>query len=98
MGLTRHVSLRVIQANWLRTQMPNATTNVQNNLLLRAGVVFHARLGYVMNFFDVKVKDLDGQWHGDVRSALRICPKRIHALRLRWAGNWVKSKSQTENR
>jgi hypothetical protein len=43
MGLTRHVSLRVIQANWLRTQMPNATTNVQNNLLLGAGVVFHSR-------------------------------------------------------
>jgi peptidoglycan-associated lipoprotein len=43
MGLTRHISLRMIQANWLRTQMPNATTNVQNNLLLGAGVVFHSR-------------------------------------------------------
>jgi outer membrane immunogenic protein len=43
LGLTRHLSLRVIQANWLRTQMPNATTNVQNNLLLGAGVVFHSR-------------------------------------------------------
>jgi peptidoglycan-associated lipoprotein len=42
MGLSRHVSLRLVQANWLRTQMPNATTNVQNNLQLGAGVVFHS--------------------------------------------------------
>jgi hypothetical protein len=33
-------ALRVIEANWLRTQMPNATTNVQNNLRLGAGLVY----------------------------------------------------------
>ena len=32
--------LRAIEANWLRTQMPNATTNVQNNLRLGAGLIY----------------------------------------------------------
>jgi len=40
LGLSRHTALRLMQANWLRTSLPNATTNVQNNLLLDAGVVF----------------------------------------------------------
>ena len=40
LGLKHHVALRLLQANWLRTSLPNATTNVQNNLLLDAGVVF----------------------------------------------------------
>ena len=39
LGLKHHVALRLLQANWLRTSLPNATTNVQNNLLLDAGVV-----------------------------------------------------------
>jgi len=39
LGLRHHVALRLLQANWLRTSLPNATTNVQNNLLLDAGVV-----------------------------------------------------------
>ncbi len=34
-----HLALRPIQADWIRTQFPNATTNVQNNLRLGAGVV-----------------------------------------------------------
>src|SRR6185312_962582 len=38
LGLKRHVALRLLQADWLRTSLPNATTNVQNNLLLNAGV------------------------------------------------------------
>jgi hypothetical protein len=38
--LSRHFAIRAIQADWLRTQFPNATTNVQNNLRLGAGVVF----------------------------------------------------------
>jgi hypothetical protein len=38
--LRRRVAVRVIEANWLRTQLPNATTNVQNNLVLGAGIVF----------------------------------------------------------
>jgi hypothetical protein len=42
-GLSKHLSLRAVQASWLRTQLPNTTTNVQNNLLLGAGVVFHTR-------------------------------------------------------
>ncbi len=33
-------ALRAIEANWLRTQMPNATTNVQNNLRLGAGLIY----------------------------------------------------------
>ena len=39
LGLGHHAALRLVQANWLRTSLPNATTNVQNNLLLDAGVV-----------------------------------------------------------
>jgi peptidoglycan-associated lipoprotein len=40
LGLSRHFALRAIQADWIRTQFPNSTTNVQNNLRLAAGVVF----------------------------------------------------------
>lgn len=35
----RHLAVRPIQADWVRTQFPNATTGVQNNLRLGAGVV-----------------------------------------------------------
>lgn len=42
-SLNRHFALRLIQANWLRTQLPNATTGVQNNLILGAGVVFRIK-------------------------------------------------------
>jgi hypothetical protein len=39
--LTRHrVAVRAFETNWLRTQMPNATTNVQNNLRIGAGLIF----------------------------------------------------------
>jgi hypothetical protein len=38
--ITRHFSLRAFDANWLRTQLPNATTNVQNNSRLGAGVLY----------------------------------------------------------
>lgn len=37
--LTRHLGIRPVQADWIRTQFPNATTNVQNNLRLGAGLV-----------------------------------------------------------
>lgn len=37
--LTPRVSLRVIEADWLRTDLPNSTTSAQNNLRLGAGVV-----------------------------------------------------------
>ena len=39
-ALQRHLALRAFEADWLRTQLPNATTNVQNNLRLGAGLVF----------------------------------------------------------
>jgi hypothetical protein len=39
-ALSPQPALRAFQANWLRTQLPNATTNVQNTLDLGAGVVF----------------------------------------------------------
>jgi hypothetical protein len=37
---TRHFALRALDVDWLRTQLPNATTNVQNNLRLGAGIVY----------------------------------------------------------
>jgi outer membrane immunogenic protein len=37
--LTSVFSLRPIEANWLRTQLPNATTNAQNDFQLGGGVV-----------------------------------------------------------
>jgi hypothetical protein len=37
--LQSRLSVRAFEANWLRTQLPNSTTNVQNNLRLGAGVV-----------------------------------------------------------
>jgi len=39
-ALQRHLALRAFEADWLRTQLPNATTNVQNNLRLGAGLIF----------------------------------------------------------
>jgi peptidoglycan-associated lipoprotein len=38
--LTGRIYVRAFQADWLRTQLPNATTNVQNNLRVGAGLVF----------------------------------------------------------
>jgi len=38
--LKHHLALRAVEADWLRTQMPNATTNVQNNLRLGAGLIY----------------------------------------------------------
>lgn len=35
----RHFAVRPVQADWVRTEFPNATTNVQNNLRLGAGIV-----------------------------------------------------------
>lgn len=39
-GISRHFAVRIFQADWLRTEFPNANTNVQNNLRLAAGIVF----------------------------------------------------------
>jgi hypothetical protein len=40
MPLTHRLSVRAFEANWLRTELPNATTNVQNNLRLGAGILY----------------------------------------------------------
>jgi hypothetical protein len=40
---TRHFEVRALDADWLRTQLPNATTNVQNNLRLGAGMVYRIK-------------------------------------------------------
>jgi hypothetical protein len=37
---SRHIAIRAIEADWLRTQLPNATTGVENNLHLGSGLVF----------------------------------------------------------
>jgi hypothetical protein len=37
--LSRRLAVRVIEADWLRTQLPNSTTNVQNNLYIGAGLI-----------------------------------------------------------
>ena len=42
-ALTPHIALRAAEVNWLRTQFPNSTTNVQNNITFGAGVVVRFR-------------------------------------------------------
>jgi hypothetical protein len=42
-AMGHHIAIRLVQASWLRTQLPNATTNVQNNLLFGTGIVFRFR-------------------------------------------------------
>ena len=37
--LANRFAIRVLDAAWSRTQLPNSTDNVQNNLRLGAGVV-----------------------------------------------------------
>lgn len=39
-ALNHHIALRLIEAEWLRTALPNNATNVQNNLKLSAGVIW----------------------------------------------------------
>jgi len=38
---TPHLSIRLLQAHWERTSLPNATNNVQNTLRVGIGVVIH---------------------------------------------------------
>jgi hypothetical protein len=42
-SLRPHLALRLVEADWLRTQLPNSAANVQNDLRLSAGIVlrFH---------------------------------------------------------
>jgi hypothetical protein len=37
--LSGRFAVRAFEANWLRTQLPNGTSNVQNNLYLGAGLI-----------------------------------------------------------
>jgi hypothetical protein len=41
--LKHHIAVRAFEADWLRTQLPNSTTSVQNSLKLGAGVVLRFR-------------------------------------------------------
>ncbi|HEY4357149.1 MAG TPA: hypothetical protein VGN16_15475 [Acidobacteriaceae bacterium] len=38
--LAPHVAIRLVEVRWLRSQLPNATTNVQNGVQIGAGVTF----------------------------------------------------------
>jgi hypothetical protein len=38
-GLSRHFAVRAFQADWLRTQFPNSTNNIQNTFRVGAGIV-----------------------------------------------------------
>ena len=38
--LRPHLLVQVVEADWVRTQLPNAASNVQNNLRIGAGVVW----------------------------------------------------------
>lgn len=42
-ALRHHLSVRVFEADWVRTQLPNANNNVQNNLRVGAGLVLHIK-------------------------------------------------------
>lgn len=42
-NLRRHLALRPFEADYLRTQLPNATNNAQNNFQLGAGLVMRFR-------------------------------------------------------
>jgi hypothetical protein len=38
--LSRHFAVRAFDADWLYTQLPNSTNNVQNSLRLGSGIIF----------------------------------------------------------
>jgi hypothetical protein len=42
-SLSHRLSLRAIEADWLRTQISDNTTNVQNSLRIGAGIVIRLR-------------------------------------------------------
>jgi peptidoglycan-associated lipoprotein len=43
-GLSRHVAVRVVQIDYLKTYLPNNATDEQNNLRVGAGIVFRMKL------------------------------------------------------
>jgi hypothetical protein len=67
--VSHHVSIRLVEANWLRTQLPNATANVQNDLELGGGIVFHTGARQIA--FDKFV---------DVTGTLRNSPPAVRML------------------
>ena len=44
-ALSPHLTLRAAQVGWLRTQLPNAGSDVQSDLRVGAGIVLHTRGG-----------------------------------------------------
>lgn len=40
MDVSHHIAVRLLQGDWLRTQLPDGASNVENNLQIGAGVVF----------------------------------------------------------
>ncbi|MGH9600051.1 MAG: hypothetical protein ACRD27_09305 [Terracidiphilus sp.] len=40
-AVRRHFAVRLLEADWLRTQLPNGVTNVENDLRIGAGVTLH---------------------------------------------------------
>lgn len=42
-AVSRRLEVRVLEVAWLRTQLPNAATNVQSNLKFGAGMVLRLR-------------------------------------------------------
>jgi hypothetical protein len=43
MRLSHRIAVRAFEANWMHTQLPNGADDVQNALLLGAGLVYHFR-------------------------------------------------------
>jgi outer membrane immunogenic protein len=43
LDLRKHLAVRACEADWLRTDLPNSTTGVQNNLRVGAGLVFRIK-------------------------------------------------------
>lgn len=41
LNLTQTISLRLVEANYFLTRLPNGSNNHQNNLWISAGIVFH---------------------------------------------------------
>ena len=39
--ISKHLKVRAVQVDYLRTELPNGSSNLQNNLRVSAGVVFH---------------------------------------------------------
>jgi hypothetical protein len=43
LALTPRLAVRLFEADWLRTELPNTGSNVQNDLQIGAGVVLRIR-------------------------------------------------------